>query len=32
METVTIKNLKNFDGEEVKINGWVYNRRSIGKI
>ena len=32
METVTIKNLKNHENKEVKINGWVYNRRSIGKI
>ena len=32
METVTIKNLKDFQGQEVKINGWVYNRRSIGKV
>ena len=32
METVTIKNLKNHENEEVKINGWVYNRRSIGKV
>ena len=32
METVTIKNLKDFEGQEVKINGWVYNRRSIGKV
>ena len=32
METVTIKNLKDFEGQEIKINGWVYNRRSIGKV
>ena len=32
MKTVTIKNLKNHENEEVKINGWVYNRRSIGKV
>ena len=32
METVTIKNLKDFEGQEVQINGWVYNRRSIGKV
>ena len=32
METVTIKDLKNHENEEVKINGWVYNRRSIGKV
>ena len=32
MKTVTIKDLKNHKNEEVKINGWVYNRRSIGKV
>ena len=32
MKTVTIKDLKNHENEEVKINGWVYNRRSIGKV
>ena len=32
MRTVTIKDLKNHENEEVKINGWVYNRRSIGKV
>ena len=25
METVIIKNLGNYSGQEVKINGWVYN-------
>ena len=32
MKTVTIKDLKNHENEEVKINGWVYNTRSIGKV
>ena len=32
METVIIKNLGNYAGQVVKINGWVYNRRSVGKI
>ena len=32
MKTVTIKDLKNYENNEVKINGWVYNRRSIGKV
>ena len=32
MKTTTIGNLKNCVDEEVKINGWVYNRRSVGKI
>lgn len=32
MKTTTIDDLKNCVDEEVKINGWVYNRRSVGKI
>ena len=32
METVIIKKLEKYIGQEVKINGWVYNRRSVGKI
>ena len=32
MKTTTIDNLKNCVDKEVKINGWVYNRRSVGKI
>jgi len=32
METVIIKNLGKYSGQEVKINGWVYNTRSVGKI
>ena len=28
----TISELKNFDGNNVTLNGWVYNIRSIGKI
>ena len=32
METVIIKNLGKYSGKEVKINGWVYNTRSVGKI
>jgi asparaginyl-tRNA synthetase len=28
----TIKQLKDFAGQEVTLNGWVYNIRSIGKI
>ena len=27
-----ISNLKDFEGKEVSLNGWVYNVRSIGKI
>ena len=32
METVIIKRLGKYVGQEVKINGWLYNRRSVGKI
>ena len=28
----TIAQLIDFDGQEVTLNGWVYNLRSIGKI
>ena len=27
----TISELKNFNGKNVALNGWVYNIRSIGK-
>ncbi len=32
MNKVTIRNLKDHIGEEVTLNGWVYNKRSIGKV
>lgn len=32
MEKIFIKDLKQYDGKEVTLNGWVYNVRSIGKI
>jgi len=32
MSGINIKNLKDFVGKEVQVNGWVYNIRSIGKI
>ncbi len=32
MVTTTIKDLYNFDAQEVEIKGWVYNIRSVGKI
>ncbi len=32
MEKIFIKDLKKHDGNEVTLNGWVYNVRSIGKI
>ena len=28
----TIAELKDFEGKEVVLSGWVYNLRSIGKI
>ena len=28
----TISKLSKYNGEEVTLNGWVYNMRSIGKI
>ena len=32
MKTVTINKLDQYVNQDVKINGWVYNRRSVGKI
>ena len=32
MKTVTIKRLDQFVDQDVEIKGWVYNRRSVGKI
>jgi asparaginyl-tRNA synthetase len=32
MKNVKIKDLLNYDGQEVQLQGWVYNTRSIGKI
>lgn len=32
MKTILIKHAKEFIGEEVKLQGWVYNTRSSGKI
>ncbi len=32
MKTVTIKKLDQYVDEDVEIKGWVYNRRSVGKI
>ncbi len=32
MSKVTIKNLKNHVDEKVTLNGWLYNKRSIGKV
>lgn len=32
MENIKIKDMKNYEGLEVIINGWLYNKRSSGKI
>ena len=32
MKTISISEVKNYDGEEVTIRGWLYNRRSSGGI
>ena len=32
MKVVNIKDLEQFENQEVKLRGWVYNIRSIGKI
>ena len=32
MKTTTISKLNKYVGEKVKINGWIYNIRNIGKI
>ena len=32
MKKISIKKIKNYNNETVKINGWVYNSRSSGKI
>jgi len=32
MQTVSIENIKDFVGQEVKLQGWLYNKRSSGKI
>ena len=32
MKTVTIKDLGQYEGQDVTVKGWVYNTRNIGKI
>ena len=32
METVNIKDLDRYEGQDVELKGWVYNIRTIGKI
>ena len=32
MKEISIKKIKNYNNETIKINGWVYNSRSSGKI
>jgi len=32
LQKATIRDISKYDGEEVEIRGWVYNKRSSGKI
>jgi len=32
MEVIRISDIKNYEGKDVEIRGWLYNRRSSGKI
>lgn len=32
MDTVFVKDVKNYDGKEITLKGWLYNKRSSGKI
>ena len=32
MKNILINNIKDFENKEVRLNGWVYNKRSSGKI
>jgi len=32
MEIIRISDIKNYEGKEVEIRGWLYNKRSSGKI
>ncbi|HCL91099.1 MAG TPA: asparagine--tRNA ligase, partial [Candidatus Atribacteria bacterium] len=32
MKTIRISDIRNYEGKEVEIRGWLYNRRSSGKI
>ena len=32
MKIIRISDIKNYEGKEVEIRGWLYNRRSSGKI
>lgn len=32
MERATIRDISKYDGQEVELRGWVYNKRSSGKI
>ena len=32
MKKILIKNVKSFINEDVRLDGWVYNKRSSGKI
>ena len=32
MEVISINNIENYEGKEVEIRGWLYNKRSSGSI
>ena len=32
MDTIYIKDVAKYENQEVKIRGWVYNKRSSGKL
>ncbi|MEQ8223973.1 MAG: asparagine--tRNA ligase [Candidatus Eremiobacterota bacterium] len=32
MERATIRDISKYDGQEIELRGWVYNKRSSGKI
>jgi len=32
LERATIRDISKYDGQEVELRGWVYNKRSSGKI
>ena len=32
MEIIRISDIKNYEGKEIEIKGWLYNKRSSGSI
>lgn len=32
MKKIWIEDIKNYDGQEVTLQGWLYNKRSSGKL